>query len=165
MLDVLGKLSYCMEESINTLQGDFVLKRNSYEQDIVSRFVGDWSVVNNRYYDCVHNSTTYVELKKGQSGMWFDMVRYAEIELEQGMKNTWTMFLWYDKMRKLVKEIYIFPTSALMNALNMSKELAMTCIAVNQCAPRGCNVQYSITKKDLRNIAQEHGAVVLLKGT
>ena len=159
-MGILDTLSFYMEESITALCGDFVLKRNSYEQDVVSRFRGNWSVVNSRYFDCVYNNTVFVELKKGQSAMWFDMVRYAEIELGQGVKNTWTMFLLYDKTRKNIKEIYIFPTSALMDKLNMTHELARMCVEMNKNAPRGCNIQFALSKKDMRDIALEYGAVV-----
>lgn len=159
-MGVLDTLSFHMEESITALRGDFVLKRNSYEQDVVSHFKGNWSVVNSRYFDCVYNNTVLVELKKGQSSMWFDMVRYAEIALGQGINNTWTMFLLYDKTRKIVKEIYIFPTSALMDKLNMTHDLARMCVEINRNAPRGCNIQFALSKKDMRDIALEHGAVV-----
>ena len=159
-MTLIDTLSFHMEESIAALCGDFVLKRNSYEEDVVSRFNGNWSVVNSRYYDCVYNNAVFVELKKGQSSMWFDMVRYAEIALGHGLKNTWTMFLLYDKTHKNVKEIYIFPTSALMDTLHMTPELALMCVKMNKNAPRGCNIQFNLSKKDMRDIAIKHGAVI-----
>ena len=165
LLSDAQKISFSMEQSIATLRGAFVIKKNSYENDIVSNLKGDWEVVNHRYYDCILNGNILVELKKGQSGMWFDMVRYAEIYLGHGIKNTWTVFLWYDKQRELVKEIYIFPTTALMDRLNMSQEVATKCIDLYHNAPRGCNIQLSLTKKDLRTCAEEHGEVISFSNT
>ena len=165
LMSDIDTLSFSMEQSISALRGAFVLKKNSYEKDVVSRFKGKWELVNHRYYDCILNGNILVELKKGLSGMWFDMVRYAEIYLEHGIKNTWTVFLAYDKRREMVKEIFILPTSALMDRLNVSREIAIKCMDLYHNAPRGCNIQLSLTKKDLRTCAEEHGQVIRISST
>ena len=67
------------------LQGEHIVPKNAYEKALCEQL--SWQVFDNRYYDAF-NGRTYIEIKKGQGGMHFDMVRYAELLLGQGPPDT-----------------------------------------------------------------------------
>ena len=62
------------------LKGDFIIPKNRYEKKICETI--GWEVFDERHYDAYSiNSDIFIELKKGQSSMHFDMIRYSEIIL------------------------------------------------------------------------------------
>ena len=139
-----------IESKISQLKGDFILKKNNYEKEFCD--ILNWSCINHRYYDAT-NGFSYIELKKGQSGMWFDMVRYAEIFLKIGTQHTVTLFINYSKKECKILEIYVISTSRILDFLKLDKQKAEHCIELYKNVPRGLNMQASATKKDLREIA------------
>lgn len=136
--------------NIDKMVGDYVIKMNSYEKDFCTLM--NWECVNSRYYDCV-TGNNYIELKKGKSMMWFDMVRYSEIFLGKGTQNTITLFIQYDKTKKRVNEIYIIPTVNIIKFLKIDKDTAEFAIKTYNNQTRGLNMQASMSKNDMKSIA------------
>ncbi len=139
-----------LEKKIHDLKGDFILKKNNYENDFCS--IMGWTCVNNRYFDAI-NGLCNIELKKGQSAMWFDMVRYSEIFLGIGKQGTITLFINYSKKESKIIEIYVIMTTKIIEFLKIDDIKARTCIALFKSIPRGLNMQASATKKDLKSMA------------
>lgn len=144
-----------LEARKHLLKGSFITKKNSYEKAFCD--IMGWTCVSNkdpnsRYYDCTNNFSC-IELKKGQGMMWFDMVRYAEIFLKKGKQHTVTVYIDYNMKRAAINEIYIIPTSKLVEFLRLDKDKAERCLEFYREVPRGLNMQASAYKKDLRQMA------------
>jgi len=132
------------------LSGDFVVPKNAYEKNFCD--ILGWLNLNGRYYDA-YNTNTYIEIKKGQGGMHFDMVRYAEIVLGTGAQNTATVFFKWNKIRKCVDEAYVIDTNDLIKFLRIDEEMAKLYLKIYNHVPRGVNILASATARDLREIA------------
>ncbi len=139
-----------LKKKIKKMKGDFVILQNSYEKAFCN--IMNWQPVDSRYYDAT-DGNTFIELKKGQNMMWFDMVRYAEIHLGIGKKDTITLYINYDKKRKVVKEICVIPTDRIIEFLGMTDTKARVCIKMMKSLKRGLNMQASATKNDLREMS------------
>ena len=140
-----------LSSNIGDMEGDWVVPKNAYEKQFCDLL--GWECVNNRYYDAITPSGKYIEIKKGQGSMWYDMVRYAEIFLGIGEQNTVTVFLRWSKKKKRVTEIYIIDTVAILNFLKMDSAKAHTCILYKNDAPRGLNMLASMTALDMKKVA------------
>ena len=136
-----------LQHYIDQMTGDFVVQKNNYEKAFCN-LVG-WQAVDDRYYDA-YNGYNFIELKKGQASMWFDMVRYAEIYLKIGRQHTITLFIQYDKKTKTVKEIYVIHTKRILTFLKLDKKTAKRCIQLFKQQTRRLNMQASATKNDLK---------------
>ena len=132
------------------LQGEHIVPKNAYEKALCEQL--GWQVFDNRYYDAF-NGQTYIEIKKGQSGMHFDMVRYAEILLGQGPSETTTGFFRWKKKEKRITEAIVIDTTALIKFLRIDKQYALLYLNIKAQVPRGVNILASATAKDLRQIA------------
>lgn len=130
--------------------GDWILPKNNYENDF-SKLLR-WTSQKGRYADAT-NGAFHIEYKKGQSSMWFDMVRYAEIYKGIGTQNTVTLFFRYDKHEKCVKDICIIETKEILTFMDMNDDLAEFCIELHKNARRGINMQISATYKDMCKMA------------
>ena len=146
----MESIKQVLEQKINLLEGDWILPKNNYEEDFSS--ILGWTDQKGRYADAT-SGEHHLEYKKGQSSMWFDMVRYAEIYKGIGTQNTITLFFRYDKNEKYVRNIYIIDTKKLLDFMKMTEELADFCIQLHKNAPRGINMQMSATNSDMRNMA------------
>ena len=144
------RIAVQISKVISTLQGDWIVPKNAYEKALCNAL--SWDVFDNRYYDA-YNQESYIEIKKGQSGMHFDMVRYAEILLGQGKAKTITVFFRWNKAQKKIIEAYIIDTERLIEFLHINKEFALMYLRVKARVPRGVNILASATAKDLRAIA------------
>lgn len=132
------------------LQGEHIVPKNAYEKALCEQL--NWQVFDNRYYDAF-NGESYIEIKKGQGGMHFDMVRYAELLLGQGPSDTITVFFRWKKKQKRIIEAYVIETKALIEFLRINKQYALLYLNVKAQVPRGVNILASATAKDLREIA------------
>jgi hypothetical protein len=135
---------------IDKLQGDWIVPKNAYEKALCKAL--SWEVHDDRYFDA-YNQESYIEIKKGQSGMHFDMVRYGEILLGKGRANTITVFFRWNKKKKKIFEAYIINTKRLIEFLHIDKQFAQLYLRVKARVPRGVNILASATAKDLRAIA------------
>jgi len=135
---------------IDELQGDWIVPKNAYEKALCKAL--SWEVHDDRYFDA-YNQESYIEIKKGQSGMHFDMVRYGEILLGKGRANTITVFFRWNKKKKKIFEAYIINTKRLIEFLHIDKQFAQLYLRVKARVPRGVNILASATAKDLRAIA------------
>lgn len=132
------------------LQGEHIVPKNAYEKALCEQL--KWQVFDNRYYDAF-NGRTYIEIKKGQGGMHFDMVRYAELLLGQGPPDTMTVFFRWKKKEMRIVEAYVIDTKALIDFLCIDKQYALLYLKVKAQVPRGVNILASATAKDLRELA------------
>jgi hypothetical protein len=135
---------------IDKLQGDWIVPKNAYEKALCKAL--SWEVHDDRYFDA-YNGESYVEIKKGQAGMHFDMVRYGEILLGEGRANTITVFFRWNKKKKKIFEAYVIDTKRLIEFLHIDKQFAQLYLRVKARVPRGVNILASATAKDLRAIA------------
>ena len=85
----MKKIAIEVQRRIHCMQGEWLAKKSSYEKKLCS--VLQWKVVDSRYYDAITENNSLVEIKKGINGMHFDMIRYAEILLGQGVKNNYVL--------------------------------------------------------------------------
>ena len=136
------RIAVQISEAIKTLQGDWIVQKNAYEKALCNAL--SWDVFDNRYYDA-YNQESYIEIKKGQSGMHFDMVRYAEILLGHGKAKTVTVFFRWNKAQKKITEAYIIDTVRLIQFLHINKEFALMYLRVKARVPRGVNILASAT--------------------
>ena len=149
----MEEIALLCKEKIVDMEGDWVVPKNNYEKDFCALL--DWECIpKGRYYDAKSKKCgTYIEIKKGQGGMWFDMVRYAEIVLGTGPQNTATVFFKWNKKRKQVGEILVIDTKDLIDFLKVDEEMANIYLKIFRHVPRGVNILASATVKDLRGIA------------
>lgn len=147
---------------IESLEGDWIVPKNAYEKALCNAL--SWEVHDDRYFDAF-NGESYVEIKKGQSSMHFDMVRYAEILLGHGRANTITVFFRWNKKRKKIVEAYVIDTKRLIEFLHINKQFALLYLRVKARVPRGVNILASATAKDLRTISdfivEESGGITV----
>lgn len=155
------RIALQIQKVIHTLQGDWIVPKNAYEKNLCKAL--DWQVFDDRYYDA-YNGELYIEIKKGQGGMHFDLCRYAEILLGHGQGDTVTVFFRWNKARKKIFEAYVIDTKDLIEFLQINKDFALLYLRVKARVPRGVNILASATAKDLRElstyIVQEDGSIV-----
>jgi hypothetical protein len=140
-----------ISETIDYLQGDFVVPKNAYEKDFCGIF--GWTMVDSRYYDACTMDDEKIEIKKGQSQMWFNLVRYAEIVSGKGEQNTYTLFIKWNKKFKLVEECYIIDTKDIINFFGLSKKEWKRLRKIDKKLPRRLNAQASMYYTDMKKIA------------
>ena len=157
----MHRIALQVQKVIHSLQGDWIVPKNAYEKNLCKAL--DWQVFDNRYYDAC-NGEVYIEIKKGQSSMHFDLCRYAEILLGHGQADTVTVFFRRNKARKQITDAYIIDTKHLIEFLQINKAFALLYLRVKARVPRGVNILASATAKDLRElstyIVQENGSIV-----
>ena len=139
-----------LKECIKDMKGDFVIKDSHYEEELCG--ITKWDCFDSRYYDA-YDGKSYIEIKKGQTQMWFNMIRYAEIFIKIGTQNTITLFVKYSKKKKRVDEIFIMDTKEIQNHLNMTPTKAACCILLNKNSKRSLHMQAAATAKDMRDMA------------
>lgn len=149
-----------LEKTIDKMEGEWISTKNGYEKAL-SKSVG-WENREGRYADGT-NGTTDIEYKKGQGAMWYDMVRYAEIEAGIGTQNTTTCMFHYGKDEKYgrhVRDVHIMDTKKLSEYMLVNKKIPPHlqtvgdfCIWLNAQLPHGLNMQACATNPDHINMA------------
>jgi hypothetical protein len=139
-----------LEKCIHNMKGDFVVDSTNYESKLCE--ITKWQCIDNRYYDAF-DGESYIEIKKGQQGMWFNMIRYAEIFVKIGQQNTVTIFVRYNKKKKRVEEIFVIDTKEILDFLHMVPTKAACCIIMNKDSKRNLHMQAGATAKDMRKMA------------
>ena len=139
-----------LEQCIHKMTGEFIADPTNYERKLCQ--IVEWQCIDNRYYDAF-DGETYIEIKKGQQGMWFNMIRYAEIFVKIGQQDTITIFVRYDKKKKRVDEIFVINTKKILEFLNMVPTKAACCIILSKDSKRNLHMQAGATVKDMRDMA------------
>ena len=140
-----------LQTFIHDLEGEFVVPKNGYEQAFSDVLL--WNRKDGRYFDATDQLGTKIELKKGQSGMWFDLCRYAEIYEGKGDQDTYTVFLKWNKKKLKVMECYVIDTKVLMEQFGFGKNDWRHALRLKSLVPRSLNMLASLTWKDMRRIA------------
>lgn len=146
MLQIKEKI----QNKFSKLYGEFVIPKNGYERRFCQVF--GWDTIDSRYYDAF-DGTNYIEIKKGQNSMHFDLIRYAEIVLGTGTQNTVTVFFKWNKKQMNVTEAMLIDTQKIIEFFNISHEKACRLIEMHKSVPRQLNILASATAKDLRTMA------------
>ncbi len=144
------RVKRALEANIHRLEGSFVCASTNYEPDMCR--ILNWECIDNRYYDA-SDGECFIEIKKGQSGMWFNMIRYAEIYVNIGQQGTITIFARYSKKQQRVLEVFIIDTKEILNFLHMVPTKAACCILLNKDSKRNLHMQAGATVKDMREMA------------
>lgn len=137
----------------NQLYGLWIRNNSSYDSDICD--ILEMNVSTGRYWDAQWNEY-YMEFKKGNS-IWLDLVRYSEIFLKinkDASKDTLTLFFIPDKERKKIEEVICVETKSIIKKVKLTEEIAKQLINLNDVVPRSFNAQASLTKKDVRDLAE-----------
>jgi hypothetical protein len=144
-----------LERTIDSMEGEWVSTKNGYEKTL-SKTVG-WENREGRYADGT-NGTTDIEYKKGQGAMWYDMVRYAEIEAGIGTQDTATCMFHYTKCEKYgkhVRDIHIMDTKKLSEYMLVNRKIPQHlqtvgdfCMWLNDSLPHGLNMQACASNTD-----------------
>ncbi|MBT7189664.1 MAG: hypothetical protein HN916_05690 [Anaerolineae bacterium] len=141
-----------LEKKLHQLKGSWVKKNSHYDGSICQ--VLDMQEDTNRYWDASWKNM-HIEFKKGNS-IWLDLIRYGEILLgvnEQATKETFSLFFIPNKDKTLIVEIMGVETKKIITKLGITKEISKSLIALKNNLPRSLNAQASLTKKDIREIA------------
>ena len=147
MLRVKRQISSAMHK----LKGKIVLPPVNYEKTFCKRL--GWDCVSHRYYDAKSGGKC-IEIKKGQHGMTFDLVRYAEIYTGKGQQNTMTVFMKWSKERTPhVSECYIIDTKKLIKLLKITKKESYLFMRLNEKFSRGLRIHTFVPAKGLKRIA------------
>ena len=128
---------------------EFWIKNSNYEEELCKLI--NMELKRTRYYDAIWNSLK-IEIKKGRS-VWLDLVRYGEILLGKGEKNTITMFIIPDKTKTNVHKIFLVKTEDIIKFLKINVEDAEFLLEIKEKLPRSLNAQASLTIKDLEEIS------------
>jgi hypothetical protein len=135
------------------LYGSWVKNNSSYDSDICD--ILEVNVSTGRYWDAQWKAY-YIEFKKGNS-IWLDIVRLSEVFLkidEEASKETLTLFFIPDKKRERIEEIICVKTKSIIEKIAITEEIAKQLIKLNKEVPRSLNAQASLTKKDVRSLAE-----------
>lgn len=146
----MDKIKYQLEQTINRFSGDFVVPKNAYEKKFCD--ILGWENFDGRYYDAF-DGDTFIEMKKGQNGMHFDMVRYAEIAMGFGQQNTVTIFFKWNRKRKQVEEAFIIDTKAILKFFKIDRTMAKTYLKIYRQVPRSVNILANASQSDLRSMS------------
>ena len=146
----IEKIGQICRDKIDSMHGEWILPISGYESSFCD--ILGWECTVGRYADAKMGETS-IEMKKGQNHMWFDLVRYAEIQLKIGLQKTVTIFFRYDKKKQYVREIYIIDTNDLIRFLALMPEISRSCIQMKGNVPRQLNIQASASNLDMRRIA------------
>lgn len=141
-----------ISKHIHKLCGEKIVPKNAYEKNICQQI--GWKLFDDRHYDayCIDNDT-FIEMKKGQASMHFDMIRYSQIVLGFGKKDTVTVFFHWNKSKEEVVEAFIIDTNKIIEFLGIDKKRAKECLAIQRTVPRQLNMLASATLRDLRNMS------------
>lgn len=150
MTSQIEKIGQMCRDNIDSMHGEWILPTSGYEPKFCDKL--GWECTVGRYADATFDETG-IEIKKGQNHMWFDLVRYAEIQLEIGLQKTITVFFRYDKKKQYVREIYVIDTNDLIKFLNLTPAISKTCLQMKETAPRQLNIQASASNLDMRKMA------------
>lgn len=147
----MQRVAYEIQKVFKSFKGAFVIPKNAYERAFCSLL--GWEYMDDRYYDA-YNGDSFIEIKKGQGGMHFDMVRYAEIFLGFGKQNTITVFFKWSKNHSRVEEALVIDTNDLIKFLRIDDKMARSYLKIRDKVPRGVNILASATANDLRSISK-----------
>jgi len=141
-----------LSKHIHKLTGEKIIPKNAYEKNICEHL--GWKLFDDRHYDayCIDNDT-FIEMKKGQASMHFDMIRYSQIVLGFGKKDTVTVFFRWNKKKKEVIEAFVIDTDRIIEFLKIDVTKAKQCLAIQRQVPRQLNMLASATLTDLRTMA------------
>lgn len=143
----------CLDKMLNhlpaKLSGEWIKRNSFYEIDLCNEI--GWTADTNRYFDARYEEIA-IEIKKGKS-IWLDLVRYSEISLGIGVKNTITAFFIPNKDKSHIEAILFVYTDDIIRILKIDEDLAKRLIRLNENMPRSLNCQASLTVHDLSKIA------------
>lgn len=149
----MEQVAALLEQHIDKLKGDWVNKSSKYEQSFCDIF--GWKCVDGRYYDAIMNDNILIEIKKGKSNMFFDLVRYGEIAHGMGPKGTITIHIQY--LDGEVNQILVMDTDKLMTYMSPTTlEEWSYAMKLSKNAHRRICTQEEFKLNDMSDIADYH---------
>lgn len=141
-----------LKQTLPLLGTEWLGKKNGYEKDLCNLL--GWTCVDARHYDAITPDKVYVEIKKGQGGAIFDLVRYSELYRKQGQPDTILVFLDWKRSKKgnYVKEIIVVHSDSLCKWL-LTPERADYYLQEKTRVQGMLNAQDKVRTKKLREIA------------
>lgn len=109
----------------------FIVKKSSYEKELAESIDNQVILKETRYQDLAYKSLA-IEVKKGQGAFWIPEVRMAELMLQKNLQHHWTLFIRFQKNKKLITSIAMIPTSVLLADMQITQEWAEKIIARDQ---------------------------------
>jgi hypothetical protein len=131
------------------LTGSWIKKNSSYETGLCAEM--GWIKEDSRFYDATINNIK-IEIKKGIN-IWLDLVRYSEILIGRGDKDTITTFFIPDKQRTKILRIIFVDTNEIIQKLKITMDDAEKILQMQNKMPRQLNAQANLTIKDVERIA------------
>ncbi len=143
------KINKDISTSLHKLVGKWVLKRSSYEQEFCN--ILGYSCVDHKDYDCISSDGTQIEIKKAQSGVWLDLLRYKH----KVDPDNLTLILFYKRSREQIDDYLLIKTSDLTDYIfkDFTPEYMNLLSDIPNLAPRQANLQVNLTRRDLKALA------------
>jgi hypothetical protein len=114
----LNELKSLLEHDFPKMKGPWVEMGSGYEFEF-ARVVGA-GVDKNTHWD-VQIAGLKIEVKKGQTGAWFDLTRYCDLLKDvKGWEEIVTLFLLYEKGTQKVKSLIGITMNSLIGALKLT---------------------------------------------
>ncbi|MBI2041268.1 MAG: hypothetical protein HYT16_04165 [DPANN group archaeon] len=126
------------------------LLKNGYEKYVADKIGA--KLDKQQHYDCIWKDRLFLELKKGKNHVWLDLCRYVE-NLEK-LNNNFTMFLFYNKDKGKMTNIFVVNTKRLIEYLNLSRWKVMLVELKSKSPHESMNAQVRLTKKDLAGLRE-----------
>ncbi len=151
-MDDLNKLWIRIESALPRMKGQWVGKASGYEPDF-ARCIGA-DLKKTTYWD-MEVMGLRIEVKKGQTGGWFDLIRYCHLPKEG--REVLTLFLHYDKVALAVRDVFIITMGSLIEALQLNRASTAAIDRVrtllHPSKDSRLNFQSRLTTDELRRIA------------
>lgn len=156
-MNSLSKLNLRLEKSFPKMKGAWVEKGSGYESEFARSIGGD--VDKQTHWD-MKLGRFKIEVKKGQTGGWFDLTRYRDL-LNDGeeWRRITTLFLHYDKGNQKVKSLMAITMPRLIESLHLTSKARAAILnareLLNPEKDTRLNFQSRLTADDLRRIARQ----------
>jgi len=135
------------------LRGNWINKNSGYEQGLCDEIGWIRAPKNaDRHYDAVFDSIR-IEIKKGRTHVWLDLVRYSEMILDNSELDIVMAFFVCSAGRTSITNIYYVFTGEVIRFMNLSRETAEQIVKIKNILPRSLNAQALMTKKDIERLA------------
>jgi hypothetical protein len=138
---------------LSAMTGSWIGKNSGYEPALCE--VVGFLCQRGRYHDATWCDYT-LELKKGKTGVWLNLVRYSEELIEfgpEGRANNLTLVFVTDSKANTIAAVIGVTTAAIIKRVNLDTPSAQFLVNLSSRVPRQLNAQANLTVKDLREIA------------
>jgi len=140
---------------LGELRGEWVGRNSGYEDGLCNVLGFEREHKETRHWDAKWGPYT-IELKKGKTGAWFDLVRYSEVLIERPDLNTprnVILVFITDASAKSISGVIGVSAPALIERLGIGNDDAKFLVQLNTKVPYEFNAQAKLKVSDLRAIS------------